>query len=349
MLRWALLTCVAVAVASPAGAGIPTPPLADTIYPRWYADGIRIAVESNIASKGYRWDPFVIDATSEEMRPAGDGDRPFPPRPPLLGPAGSPDGTMSARIADDLLIVTDRAGTSRSLGEARGFRWLPNGRLLLGSAGDRGLSPALYLLDPATGARSPAVEGASVTLGFDVSPDGSRIVFPIEAGGPYWSGHVIYEASVSGLNAGLRRLSPTACSEPPLVASWRCFLGTDGPDRIVGTVRRDQVLAGAGDDVIRGGDGFNRLEGWWGDDDIASGSGNDVVQGGPGRDRIRTGAGWDLVSLGPGADRVASGRSRDFVDAADGERDVVDCGPGRDSAWADRFDRLLSCEGVRRF
>jgi RTX calcium-binding nonapeptide repeat (4 copies)/WD40-like Beta Propeller Repeat len=349
MVRRALLLCFFVAVASPAAVGIPTPPLADSIYPRWYPDGTRIAVESNVASKGYRWEPFVIDVGTAAMRPATEADQPFPSRPPLLGPARSPDGTMTARIADDRLIVTSSDGLSRSLGEARGLRWLPTGRLLVGAAGDRAFQPALYLVDPATGDRSPVVQGVSVTLGFDVSPDGSRIVFPIEAGGPYWSGHVVYEASVSGLNRDLRRLSPTACSEPPLVASWRCFLGTDGPDRIVGTVRRDQVLAGAGDDVVRGGDGYNRLEGWWGDDDIASGSGNDVVQGGPGRDRIRTGAGWDLVSLGPGNDRVATGRSRDFVDAADGERDLVDCGPGRDSAWADPFDRLVSCESVRRF
>lgn len=349
MLRLALLLGIAVAVTSGAVAGIPTPPLADTIHPRWYADGTRIAVESNVASKGYRWDPFVIDADSGRMRPAGDVDQPFPSRPPLLGPASSPDGTMSARIANDLLVVTDGDGKSRSLGDARGFRWRPNGGLLVGSAGDRGLKPALYLVDPGSGARSAVVQGADFTLGFDVSPDGSRIVFPVAAGGPYWSGHVVYEASATGLNTDVRRLSPTACSRPAPAATWRCFVGTDGPDRIVGTVRRDQVIAGAGDDVIRGGGGFNRLEGWWGDDDIASGSGNDVVQGGPGRDRIRTGDGWDLVSLGPGADRAATGRSRDVVDAADGEGDLVDCGPGRDSIRADRFDRLVSCELVRRF
>jgi hypothetical protein len=344
-----LLLGVALAVAAAGVAGIPTPPIADSIHPRWYPDGARIAVESNVVSKGYRWDPFVIDTRSLQMLAAGEGDQPFPPRPALLGPADSPDGTMSARIADDLLIVTERDRPSRSLGDARGFRWLPNGGLIVESVGDRGLQPALYLVDPASGVRSPVVQGASLAFGFDVSPSGSRIVFTILAGGVYWGGHVVYEASTSGLNVGLRRLSPTACSLPPLVASWRCFLGTDGPDRIVGTVRRDQVLAGAGDDVIRGGDGFNRLEGWWGDDDIASGSGNDVVEGGPGRDRIQTGAGWDLVRAGPGADRVYAGRSRDVVDAADGERDVVDCGPGRDSVLADRFDRLVSCEGVRRF
>jgi hypothetical protein len=34
--------------------------------------------------------------------------------------------------------------------------------------------------------------------------------------------------------------------------------------------------------------------------------------------------------------------------ARDNQRDVVDCGPGRDTAYVDRLDRVSGCERVKR-
>ena len=63
-------------------------------------------------------------------------------------------------------------------------------------------------------------------------------------------------------------------------------------------------------------------------------------------DVIRTGAGEDSIFPGPGRDVVGAGRDPDHVIANDGERDVIDCGPGDDRARADRVDVVRNCEHV---
>ena len=63
------------------------------------------------------------------------------------------------------------------------------------------------------------------------------------------------------------------------------------------------------------------------------------MNGGPGNDRINPGPGRDFVSAGPGNDRIFS---------VDGQRDVIDCGPGRDVAIVDAVDRVRRCETVIR-
>jgi Tol biopolymer transport system component len=63
--------------------------------------------------------------------------------------------------------------------------------------------------------------------------------------------------------------------------------------------------------------------------EIAGTPGNDVIDG--------TGAGGDIIIAGNGNDTVL---------ARNGHRDTVDCGPGRDSVWADRSDTLRGCEIV---
>jgi hypothetical protein len=47
-------------------------------------------------------------------------------------------------------------------------------------------------------------------------------------------------------------------------------------------------------------------------------------------------------------DIILAGAGNDSVHANDGHTDRVDCGPGRDTVWADRSDRLTGCEIVYR-
>ena len=98
--------------------------------------------------------------------------------------------------------------------------------------------------------------------------------------------------------------------------------------RIVGTVKNDYLAGGGHDDVIIGRAG---------NDTILGGAGDDVLIGGPGNDVIIGGAGADRIYGGPGSD---------WIDAADGERDIVDCGPGVDHAIVDSFDIVRNCESV---
>jgi hypothetical protein len=47
-------------------------------------------------------------------------------------------------------------------------------------------------------------------------------------------------------------------------------------------------------------------------------------------------------------DVILGGAGNDRIHANDGHTDRVDCGPGRDTVWADRTDRLTHCEIVHR-
>jgi WD40 repeat protein len=98
--------------------------------------------------------------------------------------------------------------------------------------------------------------------------------------------------------------------------------------RIVGTAKGEYLAGGGHDDVILGL------------------GGNDTLPGGAGDDRIEGGAGNDVITGGGGADRLFGGPGSDTINAADGERDVIDCGSGRDRASADSFDVVKNCEVV---
>jgi hypothetical protein len=96
--------------------------------------------------------------------------------------------------------------------------------------------------------------------------------------------------------------------------------------RIVGTNRADYLTGGGYDDVILGNGG---------NDTIFGGAGDDQLYGGPGNDVITGGAGADKIYGGPGSDTIY---------ADDGERDIIDCGPGRDRAVVDSVDVVKNCE-----
>jgi hypothetical protein len=98
--------------------------------------------------------------------------------------------------------------------------------------------------------------------------------------------------------------------------------------RIVGTNRGEYLAGGGFDDTIFGL------------------GGNDTLLGGAGSDRIFGGAGNDVITGGGGADRLWGGRGSDTINAVDGERDYIDCGPGPDRAVVDKFDKVINCEVV---
>lgn len=129
-----------------------------------------------------------------------------------------------------------------------------------------------------------------------------------------------------------------------------CGLG--GNDRIAGLGGQDVIHAGPGDDRVDGGAGNDRLYGSRGRDELRGGSGSDRLDGGDGADRLFGGTGSDTVFGrygddvllgGTGRDRLLGGYGADRIFARDGRRDVVDGGPGRDTATFDAgLDRVTS-------
>ena len=132
-------------------------------------------------------------------------------------------------------------------------------------------------------------------------------------------------------------------------------IGGHGSDTMTGNDRRnvfgggegDDVLTGGGsDDQLHGGPGNDRVFGEDGQDVVAGGDGDDYIVGGPGVDRFW---GEDVDACIPSS--CASGQDR--IEARDGNQEMIDCGPGTDSAVVDaneviRNDLDLSnqCESV---
>jgi len=83
-------------------------------------------------------------------------------------------------------------------------------------------------------------------------------------------------------------------------------------------------------DVLRGSSGPDKIFGLGANDRLYGFAGNDVLVGGPGKDKLYA---------GPGNDRL---------EARDGQHDLVDCGPGKDTAIIDDIDTVKACESVQR-
>jgi Ca2+-binding RTX toxin-like protein len=102
--------------------------------------------------------------------------------------------------------------------------------------------------------------------------------------------------------------------------------------------RRGRHIVGTNRGEYLAGSGF--------DDTVFGLGGNDTLLGGAGYDRIFGGAGNDVITGGGGADRLWGGRGSDTINAVDGERDYIDCGPGPDRAVVDKFDKVVNCEVI---
>ncbi len=99
-------------------------------------------------------------------------------------------------------------------------------------------------------------------------------------------------------------------------------VGSAGPDRLTGLTLGDALRGVGGNDVLIGRAG---------DDCLTGGAGDDTLRGDGGLDRFDGGAGNDTIN------------------SRDGRRESVTCGTGRqDRVNADRVDRLLGCELIRR-
>ena len=116
-----------------------------------------------------------------------------------------------------------------------------------------------------------------------------------------------------------------------------------------GTARANTINGTGGPDVIRGLGGNDRLFGLAGNDQLLGDIGNDLLNGGFGNDRLLGGFGNDRIIGGPGRDTIEGSPGNDTIEARDRTRDIINCGPGQDTVFADRIDTVSrNCETIRR-
>jgi Ca2+-binding RTX toxin-like protein len=77
-------------------------------------------------------------------------------------------------------------------------------------------------------------------------------------------------------------------------------------------------------------------------------SGNDTLIGSAGANTLTAGQGNDTIEGGAGNDMLNGGNGDDTIRARDGFADLVNCGPGNDTAEVDTLDRVEDCETVNR-
>jgi RTX calcium-binding nonapeptide repeat (4 copies) len=127
-------------------------------------------------------------------------------------------------------------------------------------------------------------------------------------------------------------------------AAPNSICGLGGNDRIVGNGGSDILVAGSGRDAVFGGGGRDAIVGEAGGDVGFGQAGRDFLSMGDGDDLAFGGAGDDGISGGTGEDRLYGGAGNDVLDSLDGFADLVHGGPGRDTAYPDSLDRMVSIE-----
>lgn len=84
------------------------------------------------------------------------------------------------------------------------------------------------------------------------------------------------------------------------------------------------------------------------DAEVFGGGGDDRIRGHVGRDTFDGEGGDDTITLFKGNDKAFGGSGKDLIRAANGDRDKVRCGPGRDKAIVDPRDDVSGCETVEK-
>lgn len=131
------------------------------------------------------------------------------------------------------------------------------------------------------------------------------------------------------------------------------IIGGAGDDVLSGNTSKDSLTGGAGDDLLSGGDnddrllggdGHDRLAGGNDDDYLDGGSGHDVLDGGDGNDTLIGGTGNDRLDGGAGEDQLTGGVGDDVINGGEGN-DYLDGGPGSDHVDGGAGDDFISLSG----
>ena len=123
------------------------------------------------------------------------------------------------------------------------------------------------------------------------------------------------------------------------------LVGSDDPNVLTGNDGDDQLFGGRGADELRGGLGADVLTGDQGNDSMFGDGGSDSMDGGTGNDTMFGSTGLDSMTGGDGSDSISGEGGNDTIFNFDTFADTVDCGTGTtDDAETDPLDSLSNCE-----
>jgi len=314
--------------------------VADGQFPAWAPDGSRIAFVTPYA-KGIA----IVDPDGSGLQTIWQAGQSTGP------PAWSPAGDLLAFPSDSAIEVTRADGSHVTtfhgdISTNVGPTWSANGSKIA-YRGGTGLS--VYELSSGSSrlfryagdaAWAPNSDMFAEAHGYPCSPVGIHVTSASSG-------------STKRLTLGCR-VDGTRRNDRLEGTEWSDVMsGRRGADRIVGFGSADQIFGGPGNDRINGGPYSDDDEG----DLIDGGPGNDVLDGGNAQqadygvydDVLYGRSGNDGLRGGPGRDILDGGPGNDTIQARDGGRDEVRCGPGNDLALVDRRDHVArDCEHVRR-
>jgi Ca2+-binding RTX toxin-like protein len=251
----------------------------------------------------------------------------------------SADMVLSARLGQPLTGKSFNSTFTITSGSIR-----VTGTNSAGPSGFSALSCSQESIDPSVSATVDAA--TSSNSGDDAGPATINVVLPLDENGP----RIAFTETFGATLGSVPPSSSCAGRAATIMGGARGdrIVGTGGPDVIFAGAGNDRISAGKGNDVVCAGAGNDQVLGGPGNDWLFGGPGNDVINGGPGNDVIYGGPGNDRIYPGPGRDHVFAGPGNDRVFARDGQRDVIDCGPGHDVAIVDAMDVTRHCEVVIR-
>ena len=144
-------------------------------------------------------------------------------------------------------------------------------------------------------------------------------------------------AATIPVSAGVKGLTPGTTFHYRLVAATATSRAV-GQDRTFKTTGLANPKPGPCANTFKGTNGPNKLTG--------SGFGDRLIGLG-GADSLKGLGGDDCLDGGKGKDSFDAGAGNDKINSADGVKETVECGKGRDTVTADTSDKLKHCEVVK--
>jgi len=328
---------------NPDGTGVAVISYAHDVAPAWSADGSKLAVSSLNSGSG---DIYVLSPDGKQRTQLTSSDD------PESNPAWAPCGCVLAydrmHDGDSAVYAMSTDGSNQHvLADAEGCdeepAYSPDGTQIA-FASCRSGDAQIYVMN----ADGSHVRRLTHDDGDDRnpawSPDGSKIAF--DGWRPYNRSIYVINSDGTGetaVSSGFSDVDPAWSPDGQSIAYDASANGGNG-----GTVMITS-LSGAQQEIADGG-GAPAWQSTPTTETDCTDNGtpaNDVLVGGPVHDVLCGSSGDDRITGGPGSDVLRGGDGNDVLDARDGTQDVVDGGPGVDTAIVDRFDIVVGVENVR--